>query len=104
MNKGETPVRLATTGLTASAPTTSTKPTRGRVTPKPLPKFEPLLTVEETAVVLNTSTKTVRRRIRAGELPAVRDGRLLRVRPIDLRTYIAAAAKPPKGSESSAAA
>jgi len=54
------------------------------------PPLEPLLTLKEVAVALDASIKTVRRRIDAGELPVVRDGRLIRVRPPDLRTYIAA--------------
>jgi len=46
-----------------------------------------LLTVKEVAKIQNTCERTVRRRIASGELPAVRDGRLLRVRPRDLRAY-----------------
>ncbi len=49
-----------------------------------------LFTAEETAGVLNTSTKTVYRRIRTGELPAYRDGGILRIHPDDLARYIAA--------------
>ena len=49
-----------------------------------------LLTVGETAVVLNESTKTVYRRIRAGDLPVFRDGGIIRVLPDDLARYIAA--------------
>ncbi len=48
-----------------------------------------LLTVEETADVLNTSTKTIYRRIKTGELPAYRDGGILRIHPDDLARYIA---------------
>jgi len=50
---------------------------------------EPMLTIAQTAKILNASLKTVRRRIAAGELPVIRDGRLLRVRPDDLRAFIA---------------
>jgi excisionase family DNA binding protein len=53
----------------------------------PIP--EPLLTIAEVARVLNQSEKTVRRRIARGELTVFRDGRIIRVRPIDVRTYIA---------------
>ncbi len=53
-------------------------------------KLEPLLTVTEIAKQLNVSTKTVRRRINAGNLPAIHDGGVVRVRPEDLRAYIAA--------------
>ena len=49
-----------------------------------------LLTVEETAEIQNTSVKTVYRRIRTGELPAYRDGGILRIHPDDLARYIAA--------------
>ena len=49
-----------------------------------------LLTVEETAEVMNNSVKTVYRRIRTGELPAYRDGGILRIHPDDLARYIAA--------------
>ena len=50
---------------------------------------ESLLTIEQTAKILNTSDKTVRRRIAARDLPVIRDGRIVRVRPQDLRAYIA---------------
>jgi excisionase family DNA binding protein len=46
-----------------------------------------LLTIREVAEIQKTCVRTVRRRITAGELPAVRDGRLLRVRARDLRLY-----------------
>ena len=50
--------------------------------------LKPLLTVQETARILGCSVKSVRRRIEAGDLPAIRDGRLLRVHPDDLDRYI----------------
>ena len=49
-----------------------------------------LLTVEETACILNTSTKTIYRRIKTGELPSFRDGNILRIHPDDLARHIAA--------------
>ncbi len=49
-----------------------------------------LLTIEQSAEILNTSVKTVRRRIEAGELPVIRDGRIVRVLPADLQRYISA--------------
>jgi len=49
-----------------------------------------LLTKKTVAEILDTSEKTVDRRIRAGELPAIRDGRIVRVHPDDLERYIAA--------------
>jgi len=51
-------------------------------------ELEPLLTIEETSKILKVSPKTVRRRIDNGELPFIRDGRVLRIRPEDLRRYI----------------
>jgi len=56
---------------------------------KPIDAFEQLLTVEQCAKILNTSIKTVRRRIDTGKLPVIRDGKVVRVRPADLRAYIA---------------
>ena len=55
--------------------------------PRPEP-LEPLLTPRQTATILNTSVKTVLRRIRAGKLPAVRDEGLVRIAPSDLRRYM----------------
>ena len=48
-----------------------------------------LLTVEETAEILNESTKTTRRRIKSGELPHIRMGRQIRILPDDLDRFIA---------------
>lgn len=50
--------------------------------------FERLLTIKEAAQRLNMSLKTVNRRIKAGDLPVIRDGRIVRIRPDDLRRYI----------------
>ncbi len=49
---------------------------------------EPLMTVKEVATGMNASEKTVRRRIAADELPVIRDGRLVRIRPKDYRRYL----------------
>ena len=49
---------------------------------------EPLMTVREVAAAMNASEKTIRRRIAAGELPVIRDGRLIRIRPKDYRRYL----------------
>ena len=51
--------------------------------------IEQLLLIKAVAELLNTSVKTIYRRIKAGELPVVRDGRFLKIRPTDLRAYIA---------------
>ena len=49
--------------------------------------LERLLTVKEVAHLESTCTRTIRRRIASGELPAIRYGRQLRVRPRDLQGY-----------------
>ena len=49
---------------------------------------EPLMTVKDVAAAMKASVKTVRRRIAAGELPVIRDGRLIRIRPTDYRNYL----------------
>ena len=49
-----------------------------------------LLTVSEVADILNTSVKTVYRRIKSSTLPVIRDGRSVRIHPEDLDRYIAA--------------
>ena len=49
--------------------------------------LERLLTVREVAHLENTCTRTIRRRIASGELPAIRYGRGFRIRPRDLRAY-----------------
>ena len=54
------------------------------------PAFPQLLTVRAVAEILQTSEKTVRRRIDCGELPIIRHGRSIRVHPDDLASYIAA--------------
>ena len=49
---------------------------------------EPLMTVKEMAADMKVSEKTVRRRIAAGELPFIQDGRMIRIRPKDYRRYL----------------
>ena len=49
-----------------------------------------LLTLQDAAGILNTSMKTLRRRIDADQLPVIRDGRIVRVHPRDLQRYISA--------------
>ena len=49
--------------------------------------LERLLTVKEVAHLENTCTRTVRRWIASGDLPAICYGRQLRVRPRDLQIY-----------------
>ncbi len=61
--------------------------TRTPKPPKPPADLEQLLTIREVAELEVVSPKTITRRIAAGELPALRTGRLLRIRPQDLRAY-----------------
>ncbi len=49
---------------------------------------EPLMTVKDVAAEMKASVKTVHRRIAAGELPVIRDGRLIRIRSKDYRAYL----------------
>lgn len=53
--------------------------------PSSLPR---LLTVDEVADVLGLSTKTIRRRIDSGDIPAHRLGRAIRVAEADLLSYL----------------
>jgi excisionase family DNA binding protein len=49
-----------------------------------------LLTVAQAAFRVQVSTKTILRRINAGELQAVRTGRVLRIDPRELERFLAA--------------
>ena len=49
-----------------------------------------LLTLREVSDTLGISPKTLRRRIDAGQLPVIRDRRIVRVHPRDLERYISA--------------
>ncbi|MFQ5792433.1 MAG: helix-turn-helix domain-containing protein [Acidobacteriota bacterium] len=53
--------------------------------PSPLPT---LYSIRETADLLKVSTKTIRRWIESGELPAHRLGRQIRISEDDLLTFI----------------
>jgi len=55
---------------------------------KPTDPPKKLLTKKQVAGILDTSEKTIDRRIRSGELPVIRDGRIIRVHPDDLERYI----------------
>jgi excisionase family DNA binding protein len=52
-------------------------------------RLDPLLTVAETAMILNVSGRTVRRLITSGAIPALSIGRSLRLRPRDIGGLIA---------------
>ena len=49
---------------------------------------EALMTVKDVAAEMKASEKTIRRRIAVGELPVIRDGRLIRSRAKDYRSYL----------------
>jgi excisionase family DNA binding protein len=49
-----------------------------------------LLTINETAEILNASSRTVRRLIDSGALPVHRIGRLVRISNADIATLLAA--------------
>ena len=55
---------------------------------KPENPLRSLLTIGEAAKILNCSPKTLQRRVGGGELPVIRDGRLVRVHPDDLDRFI----------------
>ena len=57
---------------------------------KPTDPPKTLLTKNQVAEMLGISAKTIDRRIRSGELPVIRDGRIIRVHPDDLERYISA--------------
>jgi len=48
-----------------------------------------LLTLQEAAAIPRISIKTLRRRIAAGAISAVRDGRMLRIALSEIERYIA---------------
>jgi excisionase family DNA binding protein len=50
----------------------------------------PLRTIDETAEILNTSSRTVRRLIGSGALPVHRIGRLVRISESAIATFLAA--------------
>jgi excisionase family DNA binding protein len=52
-------------------------------------RLEPLLTVGETAAILNVSSRTVRRLISSGAIPAISIRRSVRLRPQDIERLIA---------------
>jgi excisionase family DNA binding protein len=50
---------------------------------------KPFLTIAEVAALLQVSTRTIRRKIEADELPAHRLGRIWRVSRVDLGMFMA---------------
>ena len=49
-----------------------------------------LRTIDETAEIFNTSTRTIRRLINSGALPAHRVGRCVRISDLDIAVFLAA--------------
>jgi excisionase family DNA binding protein len=47
-------------------------------------------TIDETAEILNASSRTVRRQVDSGALPAHRIGRLVRISEADIAAFLAA--------------
>ena len=50
--------------------------------------FDRLLTLKEVGLILGLSERSVRRIVRAGDLPAIRIGASPRIRSADLRAYL----------------
>ena len=57
---------------------------------KPVRPFAKLRTIDETAELLNTSTRTIRRFIDSGALPVHRLGRSVRISDADIAAFLAA--------------
>jgi excisionase family DNA binding protein len=55
---------------------------------KPTQKPEPMLDIIDVAETCRVSEKTVRRWIKAGDLPAARLGNQWRIFPRDLKTFV----------------
>lgn len=51
-------------------------------------KDDALWTIEDVAGFLNVSRQTVRRRMKAGVLPHIRNGRIIRFVPSDIREWV----------------
>ena len=60
----------------------------GHIAQAPAPTLPNLLTIEQTAKVLQVSSKTIRRWIDTGDLIAHRLGRQWRISETDLQTFI----------------
>ncbi len=65
---------------------------------------EPLLRLPEAAAELSVSLSTVKRLVAAGELPVVRVGSAVRVRPEDLRRFVLGATERRIGASTSSSA
>jgi excisionase family DNA binding protein len=74
----------------ASIPTSAPSRTlwKSQEVPAPRKRLEPLLTVAETAKILNCSERTVRRAIASRKLRVVKINGLVRIAPADLEDFI----------------
>ena len=52
------------------------------------PEIPRLLKIREVAEILNLGNSTVYQLIRRGDLPSVRFGRAVRIRPVDLEKFV----------------
>jgi excisionase family DNA binding protein len=55
---------------------------------KSSPRQRAVLTLSEVAAELHCSLATVKRRVHSGALPVVRDGRIVRIRAVDLERFL----------------
>ena len=76
-----------TSRISPAAPSAPSLRAGGGPRRRPLTKFR---TIGETADLLNVSTRTVRRFIDSGALPAHRFGRLVRISEDDISAFLAA--------------
>jgi excisionase family DNA binding protein len=72
---------------------TKAKPNAPTAAPS-MPPLPTLLSVSAVAIELSVSTKTVWRLIERGALPSCRVGRLVRIRAVDLATFVASGTGP----------
>lgn len=74
------PPKAAAAATSVAAPANRAPPAGSSITPA----FERLLTVDDVIEITQISLRQVRRMIASGELPVVRFGKLVRIRPSDL--------------------
>ena len=73
--------------MTTKPPSPGDRPSTRAAQTKP-GDLSRLLTVEDAASMLQVDPRTIRRRIKSGELPAIYIGRLVRIEPNSLRVFI----------------
>src|SRR5688572_4567534 len=75
-------------GRVPMRPPSSAQIKRHRAPTRVSEQLEKLLTIAEAAEILRCSKRTVRRRIETKNLPAITDGGIVRIDPMDLQDYI----------------